>query len=523
MNRSVMPQLVVLLGVLFSGPLVPVVRAQPASVFTPDDRTIQTPNSDTPYSQIGTDLRAEPLVISVPAIEKDRYYSLQFIDLYTHNYAYVGSRTTGNEAGNFLLAGPNWNGEKPNGVKEVIRCETQLGWVLFRTQLFSPDDIENVKVIQAGYRVQTLSEFLDTTAPSAPAETDFIQPLSPEQQRNSVEFFNVLNFLLPFCPTHPTETELRARFADLGLGTGDAFDATRLPSPVKQALERGMADAWEEFAEYKRTQVDTGKRTSADVFDLDAGPVTVTLPDARNRFLSMQVINQDHFTPLVVYDGGKHTLNREQIGMRYVFTAIRILADPNDPQDIAEAVRLQDAIRVEQPGGPGEFEAPAWDPGSQKTVRDALNVLADTLQDKNRMFGAKGEVDPVRHLLGAASGWGGNPDKDAVYLNVVPKQNDGKTPYTLTLEDVPVDEFWSISVYNKDGSFEKNEQNAYTVNNITAQRNADGSVTVHFGGDQTATNYLPITPGWNYLLRLYRPRTQILDGSWTPPRPRPVD
>lgn len=254
---------------------------------------------------------------------------------------------------------------------------------------------------------------------------------------------------------------------------------------------------------------------SAAVFDLDAGPVSITLPDAGKRFLSMQVISQDHYTPMVVYGGGKHTLTREKVGTRYVITAVRILADPNDPKDIAEVVKLQDAIKVEQPGGPGQFEVPSWDPVSQKRVRDALNVLADTLPDKNRMFGAKGEVDPVRHLLGAASAWGGNPDKDAVYLNVVPKANDGKTVYRLTVKDVPVDGFWSVCVYNQDGFFEKNAANAYALNNLTAKKNDDGSVTIQFGGDPAKTpNCLPTPAGWSYMVRLYRPRKEILDGTW---------
>jgi hypothetical protein len=136
-----------------------------ARVYTPDDTAIQTPNSDTPYSYVGADLRAEPLVFTVPAVDKDRYYSLQFIDLYTFNFAYVGSRATGNEAGNYLLVGPSWKGETPVGIKEVIRSETDIAFVLYRTQLFSPDDIDNVKLVQAGYKVQPLSSFLGKPAP----------------------------------------------------------------------------------------------------------------------------------------------------------------------------------------------------------------------------------------------------------------------------------------------------------------------------------------------------------------------
>ena len=138
------------------------------------------------------------------------------------------------------------------------------------------------------------------------------------------------------------------------------------------------------------------------------------------------------------------------------------------------------------------------------------------------MFGRKDQVDPVQHLLGTAAGWGGNPRTTPLYAGGDPKHNDGKTAYTLTVKDVPVDGFWSVSVYNKDGFFEKNAQNAYTLNNVTAKPNADGSVTIHFGGDENAPNYLPIMPGWNYAVRMYRPRKEILDGTWKFPEAQPV-
>lgn len=236
-----------------------------ARVYTPDDRAIQTPNSDTPYSQLGTDLRTEPLVITVPAVEKGRYYSLQFIDAYTFNYAYVGSRATGNDAGNFLLAGPNWKGEKPAGIKAVIRSETQFGWVLFRTQLFNPADIDGVKKVQAGYKVQPLSAYLGKQVPDA-SKVEFVKPLTPEQQKTSPGFFAVLNFALQFCPIHPSEKDLMARFGKLGIGQGGTFDPTKLTPEIKKAVQDGMADAWKEFAEFKKTQLDTGKLTSADGF-----------------------------------------------------------------------------------------------------------------------------------------------------------------------------------------------------------------------------------------------------------------
>jgi hypothetical protein len=162
---------------------------------------------------------------------------------------------------------------------------------------------------------------------------------------------------------------------------------------------------------------------SAAVFDLDAGAVTITLPDAGARFISLQIIDEDQYTHRVVYEPGQHTLAREEIGTRYVITAVRILVDPSDPTDVERVHALQDAIRVEQ-SAPGTFEVPRWDGVSQAKVRDALILLADTLPDKNHMFGRREEVDPVRRLLGAASAWGGNPDRDAIYLNHLPSRGE---------------------------------------------------------------------------------------------------
>lgn len=237
-----------------------------ANVYTPDDKAIQTPNSDTPYSQLGADLRTEPLVLSVPRVEAGRYYSLQFIDLYTHNFDYVGTRATGNEPGTFLLAGPGWNGEIPAGIDKVIRSETDLAFVLYRTQLFDPADIDNVRKIQAGYKVETLSQFLGQPAPAPAAAIAFATPLSAEAQRTSPSFFTLLNFALQFCPVHPSEVDLRARFARVGIEPGRVFDAASLPPGFQQAVSEGMANAWTQFAEYKRDFVDTGKVSSADSF-----------------------------------------------------------------------------------------------------------------------------------------------------------------------------------------------------------------------------------------------------------------
>jgi hypothetical protein len=236
-----------------------------ARVYTPDDKAIQTPNSDTPYSTVGADLRTEPLVFTVPQVEADRYYSLQFIDLYTFNFAYAGSRTTGNDAGHFLLAGPNWHGEIPAGIRQVIHCETELALVLYRTQLFSPADIENVKRVQAGYRVQPLSAFLGRPTPQSAPPIDFVKPIGASEERASAVFFNELNFILQFCPTHPSEKELRARFERLGVGPGGDFHIKALAPGLLKAVHDGVADAWKAY-EQTDQKLATGELTSGELF-----------------------------------------------------------------------------------------------------------------------------------------------------------------------------------------------------------------------------------------------------------------
>jgi len=240
------------------------IRNEPR-VYTPADKTIQTPNSDTPYSFVGMDLRAEPIVLTVPPIEKKRYFSIQLIDAYTFNFDYIGSRATGNEGGSYMVAGPNWKGETPKGVKKVFPSETQFVFAVYRTQLFNPGDLDNVKKVQAGYKAQTLSAFLGQPAPKAAPAIDFIKPLTPAEEKTSPQFFNILNFVLRFCPTNPSETELMARFAKLDIGAGKTFDANKLTPEMKAAIEQGMADSWADLEALKK-EFDEGKVSSGDVF-----------------------------------------------------------------------------------------------------------------------------------------------------------------------------------------------------------------------------------------------------------------
>jgi hypothetical protein len=236
-----------------------------ARLYTPADTAIQTPNSDTLYSFMGADLRSEPLVLTVPAMEKERYFSVQLIDYYTFNFDYIGTRTSGNGGGSFLLAGPGWKGETPKGVEKVFRCETELAFPTYRTQLFDPGDIENVKKVQAGYKVEPLSAFLGQSAPKAVPVIDFIKPLTPVEEKTSAQFFNILNFVLQFCPTVPSEQALVERFAKIGVGAGTTFDASKLSPEMKTAIGQGMADGWIAFAGLKK-EFEDGKLASGDVF-----------------------------------------------------------------------------------------------------------------------------------------------------------------------------------------------------------------------------------------------------------------
>ena len=234
-------------------------------VYTHEDREVQTPNSDTPYSWLALDLRTEPYVLTVPKIEKERYFSIQLVDLYTHNFAYIGSRATGNEGGAFLIAGPDWQGKPPKGIDKVIRSETELVLAIYRTQLFNPSDIDNVKAIQAEYKVQPLSAYLGKPAPQAAPAINFIKPLTRDELTKSPKIFQQINFVLQFCPTHPSEHELMVRFARLDIGAGKTFDMSRFPKEIQAAIAQGIADAWDDFAELKK-KAESGEVGSGDTF-----------------------------------------------------------------------------------------------------------------------------------------------------------------------------------------------------------------------------------------------------------------
>jgi hypothetical protein len=300
-----------------------------------------------------------------------------------------------------------------------------------------------------------------------------------------------------------TDTYLQT-YADLG--AFGAFFHVREPTPLEsQGVIRMNRDTI----------------YSMGIFDLTE-PVTVTKPET-DRWQSMLLINQDHSILPAIYEPGTYTFTQEQIGTRYLAVVFRTLVDATDPDDILQANAVQDQITAQQ-ADVGTFEVPDWDEESLGTVRDALNVLSATLSDTSVMFGEKDKLNPIHHLLGAAFGWGGNPKEDAIYVNVYPEQNDGSVNHRLHVEDIPVDGFVSITVYNRDGFMEPNDLGVNSLNNFTATPDPDGGTTVHFGGcDDGRVNCIPITDGWNYIVRLYQPRQAILDGSWSFPDPIPVE
>jgi hypothetical protein len=252
---------------------------------------------------------------------------------------------------------------------------------------------------------------------------------------------------------------------------------------------------------------------SVTIVDITNG-ATLTVPDAGDRYLSVMVVNQDHYINRVIHEPGEHELTTAEFDTPFVMLGARILVDPTDPADLTIVNALQDqfAVRV---GSQTEFVMPDYDEASFTATRQALLELARGLGGFARAFGSKGAVDPVRHLIGTAAGWGGLPEHEAFYVNVEPRLPVGA--YELTVGEVPVDAFWSISLYDADGFFEPNERNVYNINSVTAVPNPDGTITVRFGGDGDGPNCLPIMDGWNYLVRLYRPRPEVLDGTWSFP------
>ncbi len=300
-----------------------------------------------------------------------------------------------------------------------------------------------------------------------------------------------------------SDTAIRNMYNQIG-GLGK-FGHLRTPTPLdNQVIIRMNRDTL-----YSPAIVDLSTRA------------TVILPDTGGRYMTLHVVNQDHYM-FAVSNPGRHELTEEMVGSRYAFLTVRLFVDANNPEDIAAANALQDKLKIEG-GGTGPLDLPDWDQEQLQTARGALNTLAKMGVDSSRGFGTRDETDPLQHLVNAAGGWGGLPKKNAVYELGVVEKNDG-SPYAVTVKDVPVNAFWSITVYNADGYIDENPLGAYSFNGVTATPNDDGSITIHFGGcGDDRVNCLPISVGWNYVVRMYEPREEILNGSWTFPVTKSVN
>lgn len=253
---------------------------------------------------------------------------------------------------------------------------------------------------------------------------------------------------------------------------------------------------------------------SGAVVDISKG-ATLTIPETNGRYVSVMTVNEDHYINKMFSGTGTYQLTMDDFDTPYVSVTIRTLVDAADPDDVLKVRKFQDNITLTSNSAKA-YTHPNYDQISYKTTFDSIIELSKGLSDTKRMFGKKENLGEVRHLLGTAMGWGGLPEEEAYYLTITP--NLPVAAYQLTLKDVPVDAFWSISVYNKDGFFQENKHNSYSVNSITGTPNKDGSYTVNFGGDPKSVNYLHITEGWNYSVRFYQPRKEILNGKWSFPK-----
>ena len=256
---------------------------------------------------------------------------------------------------------------------------------------------------------------------------------------------------------------------------------------------------------------------SSMVLDLTE-PATIIKPDTGDRYQSLLIINEGHFSKLVAYEAGEYTLTSEEMGSRYVVAIVRTLVDAEDPEDLKMAYKAQDGLQLKQKNI-GEFDVPNWDATDLNNIRQSFKELGRYLPNRDNAYGdSEKDVDSLAHQIVSADAWGGWKPEHAVYQNFVVNNNDGTTPYQLTLKDIPSgeDAFWSISVYNEDGFFVQNDSEKYVINSRKAVTNEDGSVTINFGGELTQDNFLPITPGWSYMLRIYLPTSDYFDGSWEP-------
>jgi len=255
---------------------------------------------------------------------------------------------------------------------------------------------------------------------------------------------------------------------------------------------------------------------SMAVVDISQG-ATLRVPDPGDRYVSAQIVNQDHYVNEVFKGGGAFELSMEQFDTRYVAILMRVLVDSEDPEDLAKVKALQEGITLEAGAG-GAFDAPEYNMENFEELLQAALSVARFSTSSAGTFGPREEVDSLRHFLGTAFGWGGLPESEAYYLNVEPGLPVGAYKVDVPA-GVPVGAFWSVSLYNADGFFKENDLGAYSVNSVTGEKNADGSMTVHFGAcEDGRLNCLPVMEGWNFTVRFYEPKPDVIAGAWTFPQ-----
>ena len=253
---------------------------------------------------------------------------------------------------------------------------------------------------------------------------------------------------------------------------------------------------------------------SVAIVDISEG-ASIDLPDMGARYMSVQVVNQDGYTNNIFHSAGRHELSLKEFHTPYVWLLVRTLVVDSVPGDLEAAQKLQDQISIVSASAKS-YSHPQYDPVTLAATTDLLAALGKDISDNSKAAGTKEQVDPIKQLLLTAYGFGTLPETESLLLTVEPNLPSDKA-YRLSVKDVPVDSFWSLAMYNNEGYFEQNSYNAYGFSDRNAEKNADGSITLHLGGDPSSINYIPITEGWNYVVRMYRPRAELLNGIWTFP------
>ena len=257
---------------------------------------------------------------------------------------------------------------------------------------------------------------------------------------------------------------------------------------------------------------------SFGVFDLSKSDLTIEMPDSKGRYMTLMPISEDHD----VYNGlnapGTYTFKQSEVGTRYMVFVVRVLVDPNDPKDIKAVHALQDGIVVKQADKGDASGLKDWNKDEMLAMRKAYNTLGSVATSSSKFFGVKDDNSYLDKAMGVAVGWGGMQETDARYIPAHVAKNDGKTAYTITVpKEVPVDGFWSVTIYNNERFMVPNKYDSYAFNSLTSKKNADGTVTLHLGGDPKADNYLYLPKDWLYIVRFYQPHQEIIEGTWVFP------